>query len=332
MDKKDYINIIKRFSNLRIAVFGDFILDKYIWGECNRISPEAPVPIVKVNNVEYRLGGAGNVAANLIGVGCKADAYGIIGDDANGTLLTDLLNKTGIQSKIKIDIKRKTTSKTRLIAQKQQIVRIDEEDNIEINENSSQQIINDIENNIQFYDALIISDYGKGVVTADITPIIIEIFKNHNKIIIVDPKGNTFTKYSNATTIKPNFNEFKKAINEPDLKLETSELEKYGHKFKESLNISGVVITLGENGVFIQNEEGEFKIIPTYAKEVFDVSGAGDTFTALFTASLCVKNDWFLAGKIANYASGIVVSKVGTYYITKKELMDVFFINRKDKK
>ena len=318
---KLYIDIVKKFKKIKIAVLGDFILDKYIWGTCSRISPEAPVPILESKSTEYRLGGAGNVAANLSSLGCMVDTFGVIGNDNEGAILTNLLNKLEINSFLIESITdRKTSLKTRVIADTQQIVRIDEETNKEISIKETNVVIKQLLTNIEQYDALIISDYLKGVITPRLTKKIISSFRKRNKIVIVDPKGLNYNKYSGATAITPNFNEFKLINKQLNMKQETEILGKYAMKLKNRLNLEGVIITLGSNGVYIQNNNN--KIIPTRAKEVFDVSGAGDTFIALFTAAFAVHINWFIAGEIANHGAGIIVGKTGTSILKVHELIN----------
>lgn len=320
MDKKEYLKIINQFKDLNIAVIGDYMLDKYIWGNCTRISPEAPVPIVKVKSTEYRLGGAGNVVANLASLGSSVSVFGIIGNDTNGDMLDNLLYKQNVHSQlIRSKNNRITTVKTRIIADNQQVTRIDEEKVDTISSKNINKLSRLLSQQSDNFDAVIISDYGKGVVSKELSQIIIDNF-NH-KLIIVDPKGVNYKKYSGSTAIKPNFYEFKQANKNPELELTAENLEKYAHIMRNNLALKGMVVTLGDKGVFIQNPKNKYKIIPTRAKDVFDVSGAGDTFTAIFTMALAICNDWFIAGDIANYGSGIAVGKVGTSNIDKEELI-----------
>ncbi len=323
MNKKQiqqYLHIIDQFKSLNIAVIGDFMLDKYVFGDCSRISPEAPVPVVKVKKREYRLGGAGNVVANLAALGCQTDAYGLIGRDNNGKELKKLLKTNqGHSELIHAHDNRITSVKTRIVADRQQVTRIDDEVKTEISKKDADKLIQKLQKKISGYDAVILSDYGKGVLTSYVIQNITAYTK---KIILVDPKGSEYSKYHGATIVKPNFKEFKEAVNAPEMALATEKLEHYAEQLRKKIQLDGMVITLGDKGVFIQNPKGDYRIIPTRAKEVFDVSGAGDTFTALFTLAMALQEDWFVAGDIANHGSGIVVGKTGTTPLNREELIE----------
>lgn len=316
---KKYLDIIEEFSRLKIAVIGDFMLDRYILGSCDRISPEAPVPVINVRTKESRLGGAGNVAANLNSLGCQVSVFGLASEDTSGQELIHLLKNENIDFHLlSPDNQKITPVKTRIIADKQQVTRVDEEDKKDLSPTDEKKLLTTLQSQVKNYDAIILSDYGKGLLTASLTQ---KIIKTFDKPIIVDPKGNNYLKYSAATLVKPNFKEFKAAVNTPEMALNSENLEKYAIQLRKNLHLEGIVVTLGARGVFIQNPAWEYKIIPTRAKTVFDVSGAGDTFTALFTMSLCVDNDWFIAGDIANHGSGIVVGDVGTSALKKNKLI-----------
>ena len=303
-------------SSLNILVVGDLILDNYIWGSVSRISPEAPVPVIQVKTKENRLGGAGNVAANLASLGSKVTLAGICGDDNHKNVLLELCNQRNIEPLIHEIPKRHTTMKSRVIAQHQQLLRIDEESCEPIHDSTAVALYKQIVNNSDRYDGVIISDYNKGFLTAGLTSDILKHFSG--KPVIVDPKSNDFSKYHGATTLKPNRKEFVNAIRHPDLKDE--EISEYAKKLVSDLELKGLVITLGDQGVFVLDSNHNSLTVPTKAREVFDVSGAGDTFVATFLAGLIISDNWFTAAKAANLASGIVVGKIGTATVTIDEI------------
>ncbi len=313
---KELITGFQNIRKLNILVIGDLILDEYIWGNSERISPEAPVPIVEVTRHENRIGGAGNVAANLASLDCKVDIVGVCGEDHGNKILKQMFDSQNIKHFIFTSSDRGTTKKSRIIARQQQLVRIDEENTREINPEILDKIVNSLINSKKTYDGLILSDYKKGLLGPDFIQKILSHF--HDIPVIIDPKGYNYSLYRYATCIKPNFNEFCAAINRPDL--QKSEIKQYAKQMVSDLKLKGIVITLGEDGVFILDNNGDSCIIPTEAKEVYDVSGAGDTFIATFSAGLILTKNWFQAAKMGNIASGIAVGKVGTSTISIEEI------------
>lgn len=315
-------SLFNDFSSLHLLIAGDLILDHYIWGSVDRISPEAPVPVINVDKKESRLGGAGNVAANLAGLGTKVTLAGICGNDGYQDILLELCHQKQILPLIKKIDNRQTTVKSRVIAQHQQLVRIDEENREPVPADISNRLLKDIRQNAGAYNGVILSDYRKGLLTDELIAEILKIFPD--KPVIIDPKGYDYKKYHGATAIKPNRKEFANAVRHPEL--QDNEIEKYAQKLVIDLNLKGIVITLGEDGVFILDENRESLVIPTKAREVYDVSGAGDTFIAAFTAGLIISNDWFTAAKAANLASGVVVGKIGTATVTIDEIFNNYGI------
>lgn len=314
----DYIEIVKHLKDMRILVVGDVILDKYIWGRVERISPEAPVPVVKVEDVEYRAGGASNVASNLVGLGCYVECIGVVGKDEGAKRLKELLMSRNIVPVLHSDDTRCTTLKTRVVAHKQQVVRIDEEEVCPVGKEIEKKVLDYIEGKKGEFDVVIVSDYAKGLVTAELMEGILKI--KGDVPVIVDPKGNNYDKYRGVTAIKPNFNELKFAVANLDLKLE--DIGKYTPSLIKKFQLEGIVVTLGEHGVFIQKSDGSSMRIPARTREVYDVSGAGDTFVAVFSVVLALTGDWFSAGEIANIASGVVVGKIGTAVVSADELIE----------
>lgn len=315
---EDMKKLFYNFKRLHMLVVGDLILDNYIWGTVKRISPEAPVPIISVEKKESRIGGAGNVAANLASFGSKVTIAGLCGNDKESKILFDLFDKKGIEHLISSTSNRKTTVKSRIIAQHQQLIRIDEENVDPVKRETSQEILDNISSSNNNFDGVILSDYAKGLLTAEFIKEILNVFKS--KPVIIDPKGYDYYKYRGATTIKPNFKEFCTAVHHPELRKD--DLEKHTPELVHNLDLDGIVVTLGEDGVFILDNKGESFIIPTKAKEVYDVSGAGDTFIAAFSAGLILSGNWFIAAKAGNLASAVSVGKLGTATVSIKEIFN----------
>ena len=314
--------ILDQFSHARILVIGDMMLDEYIWGKVDRISPEAPVPIVKVLSQSSMPGGAANVMTNLHALGVTVYACAVIGDDAKGHLLLSLLNAGTIHTAgILLDSSRPTIVKTRIIAHHQQVVRVDDELLKPIPEEYIQKMAQYIERHLDTIDAIIIEDYGKGL----ISPLFLQHIKRYAAIraipITVDPKIGHYMDYTDVSTITPNRSEAYDAVGDHS---RTLSIEKVGEKLlKEVWKSHNVLITLGEDGMilFERGQDSLFKI-PTAARDVFDVSGAGDTVIATYTAALVSGATPRQAAILANSAAGIVVGKLGTASVTREEVLN----------
>lgn len=322
--KKDITSlkrIISKFPRAKILVIGDLILDEFIWGKVERISPEAPVPVVWVESESFMPGGASNVANNIAALGGKVYLSGIIGNDKNADILSTELKKKGIDlGGVIVDGERPTTLKTRIIAHHQQVVRVDRERVMPIEDNLCDQILSFVHQKINDIDALVIEDYGKGLITARLLSEIIPLARKHKKIITVDPKINHFSYYRGITSITPNTQE---AEGISGIKIKTdADIDKVGKKVISELSSESVLLTLGENGMRLFTRGGKITHIPTVAQEVFDVSGAGDTVIGTFTLALACGASMLDAAHIANYAAGIVVGKVGVAVVTKDELLE----------
>jgi len=328
--------IIKRFNQARILVIGDLILDEYIWGKVERISPEAPVPVVWANKMTHVPGGAANVANNITSYGAGVCLAGVIGRDKNAGSLMRALKKEKIDTKgISVIPDRCTTVKTRIIAGHQQVVRVDWEHTEPLPKEIIRRTFNFIKENIKSFDAIIIEDYGKGVINAQLLEGLILLAQSHKKIVLVDPKEDHFQYYRGVTSITPNRKELENAVRnlkikdrKNKLKLDTDKLftdrdiEAAGNQILEYLGLDSLLVTLGEHGIKLFEKKGKVTHIPTVAQEVFDVSGAGDTVIATFALSLSVGASKVEAALIANYAAGIVVGKIGTATVTKNELLE----------
>lgn len=313
--------IISGFNKARVLVVGDLILDEFIWGKVSRISPEAPVPVVWVDSENFMPGGASNVASNIRSLGGEVYLVGVVGDDPRGEILQALLRKKGVNCEgVFADRNRPTTQKTRVIAHHQQVVRIDREILRPIPDALLTEMIRFIASKIKEIDALIIEDYGKGVVVPRLVQEIVKLGKKHNKIITVDPKETHFSYYQGVTTITPNHHEAGSASG-VTIKDDATLLEA-GRKLLNKVKCETVLITLGENGMSIFQRGKSMVKIPTVARDVFDVSGAGDTVISAYTLSRAVKASAHEAAHVSNCAAGIVVGKVGVAVTTSEELLE----------
>ena len=300
-----------------ILVIGDLMLDHYLWGACERISPEAPVQVVNVNNETIVLGGAGNVVNNLRALGSEVSVLSVIGDDeAGGELLKYLSEADADCENFVYETGRKTSKKSRIIAGNQQIVRYDNESKYDISSQSEEALILGLKKLISSIEILILSDYGKGVLTPKVTPKLIDIAREAGVKVLVDPKGTDYSKYKNATMITPNK---KEASESTGLTLDSIEkVKEAGFKLKESLALDTALITLSEDGIAIF--DSEMRIHPTVAQEVFDVTGAGDTVIASLAFALATNNSIDDAVIFANAAAAVVVGKLGSATATIEEI------------
>lgn len=310
---------ITNFKGKRILVIGDLILDHYIFGAAERISPEAPVPVIWANKENFVGGGAVNVALNLVDLGVKVSLCGVIGDDHFGKALLSLIREKNIDtSLIFTDNSRPTTLKTRIISQHQQVVRLDWESKEFLQLGVNSQILKRLKKDIKIFDGVIIEDYGKGVINPYLVEELVNLSKKNNKIITVDPKEEHFDYYENVTALTPNLKEAETAAN---MRVRSKdEINLLGEVIIERLKPKALLVTMGDAGMKLFLEGGKIYHIPTYSLEVYDVTGAGDTVIAVFTASLLGGASFIEAAVISNFAASIVVSKVGAATITRREL------------
>ena len=322
MRSRSFATLKKTISNFKYAkvlVIGDLILDEFIWGDVSRISPEAPVPVVWVRNESFMPGGASNVANNLRSLGAATYLSGVIGDDERGAILKGELSARGVDVKgVFVDETRPTTLKTRVVAHHQQVVRIDKEKTDHLSGKVISKIIDYAESMMDEIDAVIIEDYGKGVITPKLLSKLMPLARSRKKIISVDPKEEHFEYYKGASAVTPNNHEAAKAVGF-EIKDDPT-LVKAGRAILKKLKCRIALITLGENGMAVFQRSKPMAHIPTVAQEVFDVSGAGDTVIAAYTLALASGADPIAAAHIANYAAGIVVGKVGIAVVTPEEL------------
>ena len=308
--------LLKDFTP-NILVIGDLMIDHYLWGSCERISPEAPVQVVDIAKETTVLGGAGNVINNLNALGSKVSVSSVIGDDENGLELLEMLRKIDVDTQnIIIQEKRKTSKKSRVIAVSQQVLRYDNESKEDIEKESITKILDSLKENISEFDIVILSDYGKGILTRELSLAIIELANKYNVKVLVDPKGSDFTKYKGAYLLTPNK---KEAILATDIKIEDDiSLEKALLKMKEECNLGLALVTLSEDG--IATFDKKMKKFPTVTKEVFDVTGAGDTVIASIAFALSAKKSLEEVMRFANLAAGVVVGKIGSATVTIDEI------------
>ncbi|MGH9846905.1 MAG: D-glycero-beta-D-manno-heptose-7-phosphate kinase [Blastocatellia bacterium] len=311
--------ILDNFAGRRIIVLGDLMLDEFIWGEVRRISPEAPVPVVEVKRETWHPGGAGNVVSNLLELGAKAYPVGIVGDDQAAALMRDRFVERGAQAGgVVTDASRPTTRKTRIVAHSQQMVRADREDRSPIKVDVEDAVIAAFNALLAEADAVIISDYDKGALTPRVLRHAIETARAARKVVCLDPKIKNFLAYAGVDVITPNAHEAERASG---IEITDDEsLARACHRIRELLNCGNVLVTRGEHGMSLLDHGGKMTHIPTVAREVYDVTGAGDTVIATLALSLAAGARIDEASILANHAAGIVVGKIGTATVSCTEL------------
>ncbi len=310
--------ILENFSNARLLCIGDVMVDHFIYGQVNRVSPEAPVPILRSMRQSTVLGGAGNVARNLSSLSAICYFCGVVGEDEDASEAQSLFDDLeGVKAYLICEKGRKTTVKTRYVCEGQQLLRVDDEDSYEINKKTERDILAQAKSLIQSVDVVIVSDYGKGLFTNDLLSSIMNEAKKHNKPVVVDPKRRDFSVYAGASLMTPNAKELQESSS---FKITTDEdVEKATSLILKECEIKAVLATRGDKGMTL-NEQGDIHHIPTQALEIYDVSGAGDTVVATLSAALAVDASMEAAAKIANTAAGLVVAKAGTATVTTDEI------------
>jgi D-glycero-beta-D-manno-heptose-7-phosphate kinase len=325
--------IFSTFSGKTIAVIGDLMLDRYFWGNVNRISPEAPVPVVEVESESIRLGGAANVANNIKSLSATPILFGVVGKDENANKLMEIATASGFNTDgIIRDIERPTTVKTRVIAHSQHVVRIDQELRRDIAKEIQDELLKILENKLPKIDGIIIEDYNKGVLCREFIKNLIYLGNKFKKIITVDPKFNNFFEFKNVTVFKPNRQETEEALG---MKLnDNRSIEVAGKKLLEELKAKSIIITRGEYGISIFSDVDHVHHLPTTARKVADVSGAGDTVISTLTVAIAAGSTLLEAAVMANTAGGIVCGEVGIAPINKEELFKTLLedMNHKPKR
>ena len=316
---QDIKELIEKFSKVKVLIVGDVMLDRYWWGSVSRISPEAPVPVVKLERTTTAAGGAANVAANVVGLGAKSLMVGLIGNDAEGRVLSGILEDSNISADYLIPLdNRQTSVKTRIIAHSQQVVRVDNEHAAPISETDAEQVLTDIEKIFEEADIVIVSDYAKGFLVENLLTRLITKCDCAKKKILVDPKGKDYSKYKGATLLTPNQKEATEACGFEDF--EENLVEKAGKTLLGKFSNDSVLITQGEKGMTLFQADGAIHRFEALARNVYDVTGAGDTVIATLAVAIGAGLNFFEAARIANIAAGLVVEQIGTTAITLEML------------
>ncbi len=311
-------NVVKSFKNYKILIIGDVMLDNFVYGQVDRISPEGPIPILKYSHQKMMAGGAGNVAANIISLGGQAHLISCVGKDNKAEDLKNQLKAEHISAYLAKDEKRPTTEKTRYIARGQQLLRLDNELAMPISSDIEKELFEEVKQVIEDFDVILLSDYAKGVLTASFSQKIIALANQAGKPILVDPKGSDWQAYKKATLITPNIHEA--AVITGYTAQNNKEAEDTACRLAKDYELKGLLLTRGPQGMSLYSGE-DMRHLATEAAEVADVSGAGDTVVATFSLALAAGMDMTTAASIANTAAGIVVEKLGTATVSASELM-----------
>ncbi|GBC82247.1 Bifunctional protein HldE [bacterium HR10] len=313
--------VLERFAGRRLLVLGDLMLDEYLWGKARRISPEAPVPVVEIERESFRLGGAGNVASNLLALGARAWLVAVTGADAAAERLRALLAEWRIEADgLLTDMTRPTTVKTRILAQHQQVVRADRESRAPLSEDLTRRLLALVRERLDAVEGVVISDYEKGTITPPLLEALLPELRRRHLPVFLDPKMRNFPYYRPVTWIKPNQREAEAVIHR-EIADEATLLEA-GRQLQRAADSDYVLLTRGEHGMTLFAREGWVRHIPTVAREVYDVTGAGDTVMAALSLSVLAGADPLQAAQLANYAASIVIAKLGTAVVTREEIQN----------
>jgi D-beta-D-heptose 7-phosphate kinase/D-beta-D-heptose 1-phosphate adenosyltransferase len=313
------ISKFKNFSKVKVLIVGDVMIDRFWWGNVTRISPEAPVPVVKLEKTSLVAGGAANVAVNVAELGAQALLVGIVGDDEEAKLLPELLGASKVSDEFLVKIpNRQTTVKTRIIAHSQQIVRLDQESKYQLKLKDEQKVWKNIEGLLEKADIIIISDYAKGLLTNNLLKRLITTARGIKKIVLVDPKGKDFTKYKNAAILTPNRSEVLEAYKLESVEKESA--EQLSEKIISDLNLDALLITQGEDGMSLFEKNKKPQYLMASARDVYDVTGAGDTVIACLAVAIGSGMSFLNSAKFANLAAGLVVEHIGTTPISLEML------------
>jgi D-glycero-beta-D-manno-heptose-7-phosphate kinase len=324
MANEDFNKLFKRFTELKAGVIGDVMLDTYWWGNVERISPEAPVPIVALKKKEFRMGGAANVALNVKALGAKVSIFSVIGNDDDGQTLDNLFREQHISTEYLLkSTKRITTSKSRIISRNQHMLRLDSEIIKDLDPSDESRLIDAVTRYIEQEEpqVMIFEDYNKGVLTPKVIREIIQLCRAKGVPTTVDPKRKNFFAFEGVTVFKPNLKEVREAFNILDENIDQAALENIHKQLKARLNHDVSFITLSEKGVFYQDSM-ETAIVPAHIRNIADVSGAGDTVIAVASLVYAATKNIPLMAEVANLAGGIVCEEVGTAAITREKLLE----------
>ena len=313
-------SLLSAATGHRIAVIGDAMLDVYLRGDVERISPEAPVPVVRVRERRMALGGAANVAQNVAALGAACDLVCVVGDDPNAGLLRAMLAALGASDRAVVETARPTTTKTRVVARAQQVVRVDEEDDGELGAADIPRLLAVVRTALEGADAVVLEDYNKGALVAAVIDEALSIAKRRKIPVVVDPKHRNFFAYRGATIFKPNRRELESALGAT---MDVDRPETLP-ALVQRLGVANVLLTLGERGMVLVGEHGETVRVPTTAREVYDVVGAGDTVTAYLATMLAAGATVTEAAVIANFAAGVEVGKLGAATVSAEEVLNAY--------
>jgi D-beta-D-heptose 7-phosphate kinase/D-beta-D-heptose 1-phosphate adenosyltransferase len=314
------VALLHAAASRRVAVIGDAMLDVYLRGDVERISPEAPVPVVRVRDRRYALGGAGNVAQNVRAVGAACDLVAAVGDDGGGTQLRSMLSAINANLDALVTVDRPTTMKTRIVARSQQVVRVDEEEDADLEGDEVARLLVAVTTAIDAADALVLEDYNKGVLVARVIDAAMQAARAKGIPIVVDPKYRNFFLYRGATIFKPNRRELEAALG-ADVDLEHPEALPATF---DRLGVQHLLLTLGDQGMALISGSGVTKRVPTVAREVYDVVGAGDTVTAYLALVLAAGGTATEAAIVANFAAGVEVGKLGAATVSADEVLEAY--------
>ncbi len=320
---KELLKWVSKFSDVPVLVVGDLMLDRTLKGTVDRISPEAPVPVVNIQDETSTAGGAGNVIFNLSALGASPVLLSVRGDDESGRQLESLFESRGIDvSGLVVDPSRQTTTKTRVIANHQQVTRLDVEKRMPLSLDSENQLIDSLRRLTPQFRVVLISDYGKGVVTKKVIQSAIREAHRHGAAVIVDPKIENFLNYKNVDCLTPNTKEAIEGMRVLSAQSD-EEVISLGWKIMKKLKSASLLMTRGEKGMALFEKKGPVTFIPTQARAVFDVTGAGDTVVSTFSLARAVGAPYKAAAEISNYAASLVVAQLGTAVATRKELIEL---------
>ena len=314
------VQLLEGARGKRITVIGDAMLDVYLSGDVERISPEAPVPVVRVRDRKYALGGAANVAQNVVAIRARCDLVATVGKDSAGAILRDTLHRADVGSASLVSVSRCTTQKTRVLARSQQLLRVDEEEDVDLDDEDTTRVLEAVRTAVADADAVVLEDYNKGVLVPAVIREAIEAARARSLPIIVDPKFRNFFAYRGATVFKPNRRELEAAlgaavdVDHPDALPATL----------QRLGVEHILLTLGDRGMALFSSDGEVARVPTVAREVYDVVGAGDTVTAYLAAMLASGATAWEAAVVANFAAGVEVGKLGAATVSAEEVLEAY--------
>jgi rfaE bifunctional protein kinase chain/domain len=324
LSRERLVELLDRAQGKRIAVIGDAMLDVYLTGDVERISPEAPVPVVRVRERKYALGGAANVAQNVVAIGATCDLVATVGADRGGETLRAMLRAIGEEGRSLVTVDRPTTQKTRIVARSQQLARVDEESDDDLDGDERARVLEAVRIAVANADAVVLEDYNKGVLVPEVIRCAIELASERHIPIVVDPKFKNFFEYRGATVFKPNRRELEAALGAAVSVDQPGTVKATVRR----LGVEHILLTLGDQGMALFSADGELARVPTVAREVYDVVGAGDTVTAYLASMMAAGASATESAEVANVAAGIEVGKLGAAVVTSAEIVEYVNMQR----